>query len=113
MKEKLEALGVNVEDAMVRFMNNEAMLVKFLRKFVNNTNYSALKEAIAAGDKENALLHSHTLKGNCGNLSLTALYQLFTKQVELFRAEDWDGACAMMDEIEAKYTETIDGINEL
>ena len=73
-EEQPEALGVAYDEAKTRFMNNENVLLKFLKKFVNNTNYQALKDEIEADDKENALLHSHTLKGNCGNLSLTALY---------------------------------------
>ena len=47
---------------------------------------------MATGDKDAALAASHTLKGVCGNLSMTALFDLLTRQVAAFRAGDWEGA---------------------
>ena len=36
MLDELKALGVNIEDALQRFMNNSALYEKMLGKLVNN-----------------------------------------------------------------------------
>ena len=113
LKNKLEVLGVDIDDAMARFSGSDRILVKFLKKLPTTDTYDKLKEAIAAGNAEDALMHSHTLKGNCGNLSLTKLYQLFSDQVALFRVPDYDAAVAMMPEIEEVYNYAVEKISEL
>ena len=35
---ELEGAGVNVEETLRRFMNNEMLMIKFLRKFVDDEN---------------------------------------------------------------------------
>ncbi len=102
-KQKLMDAGIDVDSALERFMNNEGMLEKFLAKFPADPNHDALTAAIAAGDKEKALAASHTMKGMCGNFSMTALFDLLTRQVAAFRADDWEGAVAMMPELDRMY----------
>ena len=80
-----------------------ALLERFLGKFPADPNHDRLAQAIAAGDREGALTAAHTMKGVCGNLSMTALFELLTRQVAAFRADDWDGAVAMMPELDRMY----------
>ncbi len=102
-KNSLKKAGIQVEDALGRFMGNEKLLERFLLKFLDDRNYEQLKAAIEEKDRETELRCSHTLKGVCGNLSMTGLYDLFTRQVELMRADQWEEAEAMMPEIETVY----------
>lgn len=95
--------GIDVDSALERLMGSEALLEKFLNKFLQDGNYSALEGAVAAGNWEEALRASHTLKGMCGNLSMTALYGLFTRQVDAIRAEDRAGAASLMEKIAPAY----------
>lgn len=92
-RQRLLDAGLDVDSALARFMNNEALLEKFLAKFPADPNHHRLAAAIAA----------HTLKGVCGNLSMTALFELLTRQVAAFRADDWEGAVAMMPELDRLY----------
>lgn len=103
-KQRLLDAGLDLTSALDRFMNNEALLEKFLAKFPADPNHDRLTAAIAAGDKEGAIIAAHTLKGVCGNLSMTALFELLTRQVAAFRADDWEGAVAMMPELDRMYT---------
>lgn len=115
-KAKLDALaaaGIDTADALERLMGSEALLQRFLRRFLEDTSLDALRAAVAAGDWAAALKASHTLKGMCGNLSMTALYGLFTRQVALLRAEDSAGAAALMPEIEAAYARVAAAVREL
>lgn len=103
MRERLKEAGIDVTAALERFMGNESLLERFLKKFLDDTNYEKLAEAIDAGQQEAALTASHTLKGISGNLSMTGLFSLLSEQVSAFRADDWDRAVELMPEITKTY----------
>ena len=103
VREALCAGGVNVDEALERFMGSEALMLRFLKKFLDDVNYDKLVQAVEAGDREGALTASHTLKGVCGNLSLMPLHDLLSAQVGLLRAGDWDGATALMPQLTQAY----------
>lgn len=111
-KQALAAAGVDVDAALARMMGSEALLLRLLKKFLDDQNFSKLQAAVAAGDQEAALAASHTLKGVCGNLSMTALFDLLTRQVAAFRAGDWEGAAALLAEIAPAYARVVDAIRE-
>lgn len=103
MKEKLMGAGIDVPVALERFMGNEALLERFLKKFLKDASYEKLVAAIDAHHGEEALAAAHTLKGVSGNLAMTELFDLLTQQVAAFRARDWDKAVNLMPEITIKY----------
>lgn len=61
--DRLTAAGIQVEEALGRFMNNEMLFNRFLEKFADDANYSLLKTAMAEGDAKGAFEAAHTLKG--------------------------------------------------
>ena len=112
-KAKLDALaaaGIDTAGALERLMGSEALLQRFLRRFLEDGSLDALRAAVAAGDWAAALKASHTLKGMCGNLSMTALFDLFTRQVALLRADDWAAAAALMPDIAQGYARALQAI---
>lgn len=111
-RERLVSAGIDVDEALSRFLDNESLFERFLNKFLEDRNYLKLGEAIASGDNEAALAASHTLKGLCSNLSMKSLTELFTLQVKAYRAEDPDLAASMMPEISKAYDETVAAISE-
>jgi hypothetical protein len=111
-KERLAATGIDVDGALERFMGNDALLERFLKKFLADGNYAALSAAVAAGDPAAALTASHTLKGVSGNLSMPELFGLLTSQVEALRAGDWDKAAGLMPEIDRAYESVVRAIGE-
>lgn len=113
LKDKLVNAGIDVDDALGRFMNNESLMIRLLKKFVNDPSYQQLVDAYHNKDGEAAFRASHTLKGVCGNLSITRLFELSSEQVELFRSGQFDEGFAMMDEVSAAYNQIIDVINTL
>ena len=102
-REQLEGAGICVEQALERMMGSEALLERLLGKFLDDPQYPALLAALEQGDMEGAVSAAHTLKGVCGNLSMTALHQGFTAQVAALRAGDLSGARALMEEIGPAY----------
>lgn len=102
-KQTLLDAGIDVDGALERFMGSEALLVRFLGKFPDDPNFSALEAAIAAGDCDAAFTAAHTLKGVCGNLSMTALFDTVSRQTELLRSGDLAAAAGMMDTLRSQY----------
>lgn len=62
----LERAGIDVADALARFMDNEALMLKFLLRFPEDKNFSQLEQALADGDATRAFEAAHTLKGVAG-----------------------------------------------
>ena len=102
-RDQLEAAGIDIESALERMMGSEALLERMMGKFLDDPQYPALRAALEAGDMERAVSAAHTLKGVCGNLSMTGLYGLFTRQVDALRAGDLPLAQGIMAEIAPVY----------
>ncbi len=96
---QLTLAGINISELLSRLMNNEHLLGILVRKFVADGSYAELLRAIDAHDQDAAARATHTLKGMCGNMSLHPLFELFEEQMRLWRADDWNGAVALMPRI--------------
>ena len=99
----LRNAGVDTDGALRRFSGNTALYEKFLFKFPADENFAKITPALQAGDWEGALTAAHTLKGVSGNLGMDRLYRACAETVALLRAEDYDGANASGEELEAAY----------
>lgn len=102
-KRRLEAAGMDVEAVLERVMGSEALLERLLGKFLNDPQFPALCAALERGDLEQAAAAAHTLKGMCGNLSMTELFRLFTMQVETLRGGDLMAGRDLMGRITPAY----------
>ncbi len=100
---RLQAGGIDVEEALGRVLGSESLLERLLGKFLEDGSFSALREALAAGDSQAAFSAAHTLKGVAGNLSMTALYGVVSRQVEELRAGRLDAARAAMGSLQDAY----------
>lgn len=114
LRRQLEENGADVETTLRRFVGNDAIYVKFLKKFPDDPNYEKLGENIEAGDFEEAYKCAHALKGVVGNLGLTPIYERVSKLVEELRGKnseevDADSANAEWQEVKTSY-ETFIGI---
>ena len=67
VKEFYDSIGVSPDEVIKRFGGSETMLTKFLNKFLADTTFNQLEEAVAAGDNETTFRAAHTLKGLAGN----------------------------------------------
>lgn len=103
--EELNHLGIDTQAALERFMNNEALFIKFLKKFLADTTFSFLETAVEESNYEMILETAHTLKGVCGNLGMMNLYYIFEQIVSLLRAKQYDSIEKIYQEAEAKYQE--------
>lgn len=82
MAEYAEALkrnGIDYDGAMERFGGNAELYERLALKFLDDTHFAALEQALAGGDVDTAVREAHTLKGVAGNLSFAALYEAASK----------------------------------
>lgn len=95
--------GTDIDALIKRLGDGEKMIGKLFAIFLKDKSFSDLTAAIADDDYDKAVAASHTLKGMCGNMSLTELFKLFEEQVNLMRADKWNQAYQMMGNITEKY----------
>ncbi len=101
--EELTAYGCDTAGAIERFVNNEAMYIKFLNKFLDDPSFSQVKPSME--DDEAFLKTTHTLKGVAGNLGFTPLYDTAAYMVERCRAGEPDEGRACYGRLEQQYNE--------
>ena len=99
-----------VDEALERFMQNEALLMRFLGRLPADPTFGQLCAAMEAGDAQAAFTAAHTLKGLAGNLSLHRLHQAVSRQVELLRSGDAAAAAELMPEIRAAWQAAADAV---
>lgn len=92
---ELQTLGVDTDEALTRFMNNEGLYIRMLKKYPAAVEGSKAAEKFAQKDHDGAIAETHTLKGVTGNLSLTPLYKAYTEMVALLRAGKDDEAAEL------------------
>ncbi|MCP4116275.1 MAG: Hpt domain-containing protein [Desulfobacteraceae bacterium] len=75
--ETFKALGIDIQEGLRRVGGNRGRFVNLLRKFAVNqaATVSAIKTALASGERQEALDHLHTLKGVSANLGARDLEQ--------------------------------------
>lgn len=115
-KNRLEESGADVPATLKRFMGNENMYLKFLKKFPEDQNYQKLGESLEAGNYEEAFRCAHTLKGVAANLGLTPVQTAVSGLVEELRSkknEDVDAskANAIWQDLKKVYEQFVEIIN--
>lgn len=81
----LKKFGCDTDDGLTRCMGNEAFYFKLIGKVIDDKNFQALEDAVAAKDLDAAFDAAHSLKGVLGNLALTPVYEPVFEITELLR----------------------------
>jgi len=114
LQELYENIGGSYEQG-IKVLRMEKLMDKHIRKFTKNGVVEALLEAGETMDPTRLFETSHAVKGVCGNLGLTGLYELSSEISEEFRPGNPrqlsdEEVRAKLDEIAALYGRTADGI---
>ena len=113
IKECYEAIGGDYEAVYQRMMKKDSLIMKFTKKFLNDTSYKSLKDNLSGGNIEEAFRAAHTLKGVAQNLAFEKLYKPSSDLAEILRAGSTEGAGELMEIITKEYKKTIAAISEL
>lgn len=103
LKQELREHQVDLEVTIARFMGNEPLFLKFLKKFPQDPNFMLLKENIEKKDVEEAFKNAHTLKGVTANLGLNSLHSILDPMVEILRANSVEGIEEMLERLTNQY----------
>lgn len=115
-KSILEENGADVKSTLRRFMGNEGMYMKFLKRFPEDPNYQNLGVNLEAGNYEEAFRCAHTLKGVAANLGLVPVQTAVSGLVEELRSKsneevDAAKANAMWQDLKKVYGQFVEIIN--
>lgn len=86
-REVLIEQGVNLNDAMHRFLNMEEMYIKFLLRYSEDKSIETMRDAVADSNVEAVFKAAHALKGLAGNLGLDNIYRMSSEITELTRGK--------------------------
>ena len=90
LQELPQYVAIDIQEALEeRFMESEAMYVRFLRKLLTTDDYRLMEEAAEAGNLQEVLRYAHNLQGVCATLGLTGLQAQFADIVNLLRREEY------------------------
>ena len=103
------ALGGNYDEVLSR-LRSEALVQKFVLKFLADPSYDLLCRSMDAQDYEEAFRAAHTIKGVCQNLSFDLLYASSAQLCESLRGGFHPEAPSLYDQVKADYTQTVEAI---
>lgn len=112
VRESYEKIGSNF-DEVLRRLGSEALVKRFALKFLNDTSFQDLKDALVKKDGETAFRAAHTLKGVCLNLGFDNLYPSSKDLTELLRAGSMDGYEDLFAEVEKEYNRTCEALRKV
>lgn len=109
----LSQAGIEAQQALERFMNNEGLYVRFLNKFLQDKNFDGMIASANSRDYDAMLTHAHTLKGVAGNLGLAPLYQKLDTMVLRLRSQETEDMAALILELEQEYERMCRAIEQM
>ena len=98
----LRAWGANVDEALVRCLNNESFYLTLVQKAIKDPTFDRLPEAVAAGDLDKAFEAAHALKGVMANLALTPICKPVQEITELLRSRAATDYAPLLSEIRSQ-----------
>lgn len=100
-------------DQAEKRLSSEALIMRFLTKFLDDGSFSQLCIAMEEGDRDKAFRAAHTLKGVSGNLSLSRLYLSVSQLTEVLRYGSEcipTDAAPLLEEVTRDYRLTVNAI---
>ena len=112
-KDKLKEAGIDVEEALERFLGNEDLYLKFLLKFPKDDNFSNMEKYLKQNNCEEAYKCAHSIKGVAGNLSIFNVYKCMSILAEYLKNSQLQDAKEYLDELKKVYEVSVDAIRAL
>jgi HPt (histidine-containing phosphotransfer) domain-containing protein len=109
VKECYSQMNGDYNNVLSRFYD-EAMIKRLLGRFIDDTSFHALEQAMAEGDVQAAFNAAHTLRGVCQSLSFTQLCGTLDPITEALRGGNIAAAAADMDKAKREYDVTLSAI---
>ena len=85
VKDLMLGAGFDYDNTVYRFLGNEQMYHKFLKKLLDDACFEQILERIAKKSASDVFTAAHTLKGVAANLGITPVQQLSSQITEATR----------------------------
>lgn len=103
----------NYDEAVLR-LGNTSYILKYLKKFRQDTTFSSLCDAVKGKDTARAFLHAHNLKGMYLNLAITEGARHASLLCEALRGkDDFPDISAQMDALSQEHSAILKALSEL
>lgn len=113
-KNAMQTIGIDYNEGVKRFSGNAAIYEKFLLKFLDDTTFEELDQAMQNRDYGTAFSAAHTLKGVTGNLSMNRLYEELVAFVEMLRnSTDLESAIAYYPKIKKTHLDLVSQLKSM
>lgn len=109
LQECYAALGGSFDEVLGR-LRSEALVKKFVLKFLDDPSYDLLCRSMAGEDYGEAFRAAHTIKGVCQNLAFTKLCTSSTQLCEALRNGFQPEAPTLAQQVTADYEQTVSAI---
>ena len=106
LEEAYRQIGGDWEGVTKRLMGEE-LVGRFAKKFLEDESFTKLKDALQAGNVDEAFMAAHTLKGVCQNLGFDKLFAPTNELTEILRAGSLEGTQELFAQVEEQYNMTI------
>ncbi|HOO60814.1 MAG TPA: Hpt domain-containing protein [Bacillota bacterium] len=110
--QRLAQCETDVDGALQRFSEQEALYLEIVRAFPNDETMDQLANAIAVSDWDGAFTAAHALKGLAGNLGFIPLFHEVGSLVMLIRAGREEEIDVVLKRVSRCYQDLVDTINE-
>ena len=112
-RDQLLQIGIDADSTITRFGGNEALLVRFIKKFTEDPTFLQIQKAAEEKDFAGLERSAHTLKGTSANLGFNRLCSLCSDMVQKLRAGEKDEVAGLFCQIEQEYGRIIEWIHNL
>lgn len=97
--EELKDLGVDVDGGLKRINGNEKLYTKLLGSYLKAVKTYNVQPDFDDADCNEMIEKTHAIKGVSGNMSITPVYEAYTKIVDLLRTGKPEDARAILKDI--------------
>lgn len=102
---QLKTAGIEVEEALHRFMDKEDFYIKYLKKFPQDETIIKLRENVKNKNYEEVEIWAHTLKGVAANLGMVELSNSCASIVNDIRQKDMSRLEQYLERLNFQYNE--------
>lgn len=113
MEQFYESIDGSYENVCRRMMGNTVLVEKFVKKFMEDSTYQQLSDALEQMDYEGIFRSAHTLRGLSGTLEFSGLQRESEKLVNLIRENQLEAINVPAEELRQEYEKIASKIQEL
>lgn len=113
LEEKFVAAGNDYASLSERTFGDEALIAQLMQIFLQDDSFKIMRQSMDNGETEAAFKAAHSLKGSCGMLGLTPLFEIMKIITDKLRYGDLEGAEKVFPQTSEEYEKAIALIKEL